>query len=135
MVNLNGYVVNELDFTNELKAPGQLNLETRTNFNVQYMKDANRCIATCVVDMMEKTAPNDFNFKISVRGIFEYEEGMSREEIHTATYDELFPFVRTITCNTFVNAGLPPMMIQKVKMDPSKINVSGGQEEKPGLTS
>lgn len=126
-IKLNGYVVNELDLTNELKQPGKLNISTRASYSVQYAKGDNKCIGTCVVDMMEESAPNDFNFKISVRGMFEYEEGMDRKEIHKMTYDELFPFVRVIVANTFTNAGLPPMMVQKIKMQDENINVGNGQ--------
>lgn len=130
-IKLNGYIVNELDLTNELKQPGKLNISTRASYSVQYAKDENRCIGTCVVDMMEESAPNDFNFKISVRGMFEFEDGMDKKEIHKETYNELFPFVRAIVANTFTNAGLPPMMIQKIKMDDSNINV-GENENNEG---
>jgi len=121
-IKMTGYIVNELDFTNELKQPGNFKLSTRTAFNVQYATNANRCIATCVIDMMEESAPNDLNFKVSVKGMFEYEEGMDKKVIHVMTYDELFPYVRMVVSNTFTMAGLPPMYIQKIKMD--NINVS-----------
>lgn len=122
-IKLNGYIVNELDLTNELKQPGKLNISTRASYNVQYAQNENKCIGTCVIDMMEESAPNDFNFKISVRGMFEFPEGMDKKDIHRETYNELFPFVRVIVANTFTNAGLPPMMVQKIKMDDSNINV------------
>lgn len=128
-IKLNGYVVNELDLTNELKQPGKLNISTRASYNVQYAQNDNKCIGTCVIDMMEESAPNDFNFKISVRGMFEFEEGMDKKEIHKQTYNELFPFVRVIVANTFTNAGLPPMMVQKIKMDDSNINLGGGKDD------
>ena len=123
-IKLNGYIVNELDLTNELKVAGQLNISTRASYNVQYAKESNRCMGVCVIDMMDQNSPNDFNFKISVRGMFEYEEGMDKKEIHKETYNELFPFVRMLIANTFTNAGLPPMMVQKIKMDDSNINVN-----------
>lgn len=128
-IKLNGYVVNELDLTNELKQPGKLNISTRASYNVQYAQNENKCIGTCVIDMMEESAPNDFNFKISVKGMFEFEEGMDKKEIHKQTYNELFPFVRVIVANTFTNAGLPPMMVQKIKMDDSNINLGGRKDE------
>ncbi len=124
-VKLEGYTVNELDLSNELQGPGQLDIESRTTFNVQYIKDTNRCVANCIIDLMKKDAPNEFNFKISIKGMFLYEEGMDRKLIHTETYDALFPYIRLISANVFVNAGMPPIPIQKVKMDTEKINVSG----------
>lgn len=122
-IKLNGYIVNELDLTNELKQPGKLNISTRASYNVQYAQNENKCIGTCVIDMMEESAPNDFNFKISVKGMFEFSDGMDKKDVHRETYNELFPFVRVIVANTFTNAGLPPMMIQKIKMDDTNINV------------
>ena len=41
------------------------------------------------IDMMEKTHPMDFNFKISATALFDCEEGMDKKEIHKKAYDEI----------------------------------------------
>ena len=60
-----GIQVNEIDMSNELQGQVKLDIEQRASFNVKYTQDMKHCIATCVVDMMNKNAPNDFNFKIT----------------------------------------------------------------------
>ena len=71
-----GIQVNEIDMSNELQGQVKLDIEQRASFNVKYTQDMKHCIATCVVDMMNKNAPNDFNFKISVRASFDIEGEM-----------------------------------------------------------
>ena len=74
-----GIQVNEIDMSNELQGQVKLDIEQRASFNVKYTQDMKHCIATCVVDMMNKNAPNDFNFKISVRASFDIEGEMEKK--------------------------------------------------------
>ena len=120
-----GIQVNEIDMSNELQGQVKLDIEQRASFNVKYTQDMKHCIATCVVDMMNKNAPNDFNFKISVRASFDIEGEMEKKEVHKKAYDEIFPHVRSMVITFFVNSGLPPIAIPKVKMDDANIKVSG----------
>ena len=84
-----GIQVNEIDMSNELQGQVKLDIEQRASFNVKYTQDMKHCIATCVVDMMNKNAPNDFNFKISVRGnvsTYESINNVSTDNSRYATY-------------------------------------------------
>ena len=47
-------------------------------------------MANLTIDMMEKTHPMDFNFKISATALFDCEEGMDKKEIHKKAYDEIY---------------------------------------------
>lgn len=131
-----GIQVNEIDLTNELKGQVQLDISQRASFNVKYTQDQKHCIANCIVDMMDKVSPNDFNFKISVRASFDCEEGMDKKEIHKKAYDEIYPHVRALAMVFLTNAGLPPIAIPKIKMDESNIKLEGEQgAETDGLYS
>ena len=127
-----GMKVEEIDLTNKLEGQVKLDIEQRESFNVKYTNDNLHCAANLTIDMMEKTAPMDFNFKISATAFLDCEPGMDKKEIHKKAYDEIYPNVRTLITTIMVNAGLPPIVIPKVKMDDSNIKLAGNEQENNG---
>ena len=127
-----GMKVEEIDLTNKLEGQVKLDIEQRASFNVKYTNDNLHCAANLTIDMMEKTAPMDFNFKISATAFLDCEPGMDKKEIHKKAYDEIYPNVRTLITTIMVNAGLPPIVIPKVKMDDSNIMLAGNEQENNG---
>ena len=127
-----GMKVEEIDLTNKLEGQVKLDIEQRASFNVKYTNDNLHCAANLTIDMMEKTAPMDFNFKISATAFLDCEPGMDKKEIHKKAYDEIQPNVRTLITTIMVNAGLPPIVIPKVKMDDSNIKLAGNEQENNG---
>lgn len=124
-----GLKVEEIDLTNKLEGQVQLDIAQRASFNVKYTNDNLHCVATLTIDMMEKSAPMDFNFKICASAFLDCEAGMEKREIHKKAYDEIYPHVRALVMTIMVNAGLPPIAIPKVKMDDSNIKVAGEKGE------
>ena len=120
-----GIKVNEIDLTNQLEGQVKLDISQRASFNVKYTNDQLHCMATLTIDMMEKSAPMDFNFKLSATAFMDCEAGMDKKEIHKKAYDEIYPHVRALITTILVNAGMPPIVVPKVKMDESNIKVSG----------
>lgn len=127
-----GMKVEEIDLTNKLEGQVKLDIEQRASFNVKYTNDNLHCAANLTIDMMEKTAPMDFNFKISATAFLDCEPGMDKKEIHKKAYDEIYPNVRTLITTIMVNAGLPPIVIPKVKMNDSNIKLAGNEQENNG---
>ena len=127
-----GMKVEEIDLTNKLEGQVKLDIEQRASFNVKYTNDNLHCAANLTIDMMEKTAPMDFNFKISATAFLDCEPGMDKKEIHKKAYDEIYPNVRTLITTIMVNAGLPPIVIPKVKMDDSNIKLAGNEQKNNG---
>lgn len=127
-----GMKVEEIDLTNKLEGQVKLDIEQRASFNVKYTNDNLHCAANLTIDMMEKTAPMDFNFKISATAFLDCEPGMDKKEIHKKAYDEIYPNVRTLITTIMVNAGLPLIVIPKVKMDDSNIKLAGNEQENNG---
>ena len=127
-----GMKVEEIDLTNKLEGQVKLDIEQRASFNVKYTNDNLHCAANLTIDMMEKTAPMDFNFKISATAFLDCEPGMDKKEIHKKACDEIYPNVRTLITTIMVNAGLPPIVIPKVKMDDSNIKLAGNEQKNNG---
>lgn len=124
-----GLKVEEIDLTNKLEGQVKLDISQRASFNVKYTNDNLHCMATLTIDMMEKSAPMDFNFKISATAFLDCEAGMDKKEIHKKAYDEIYPHVRALVMTIMVNAGLPPIAVPKVKMDDSNIKMSGEKNQ------
>ncbi len=127
-----GMKVEEIDLTNKLEGQVKLDIEQRASFNVKYTNDNLHCAANLTIDMMEKTAPMDFNFKISATAFLDCEPGMDKKEIHKKAYDEIYPNVRTLINTIMVNEGLQPKVIPKLKMDDSNIKLAGNEQENNG---
>ena len=123
-----GVKVEEIDLTNRLKPENNIDISQRASFNVKYSEDNMHCAANLTIDMMEAKDPNGFNFKISVTAFLDCEPGMDKKEIHVKAYDEVYPHARAIANTIFATAGLPPFVIPKVKMDPSKIVIKDNDE-------
>lgn len=130
-----GIKVDEIDLTNKLEGQKKLDIAQRASFNVKYTNDNLHCMANLTIDMMDKAAPMDFNFKISATAFMDCEPGMEKTEIHKKAYDEIYPHVRALVTTIMVNAGLPPIVVPKVKMDESNIKVSGQKDADNNLYS
>lgn len=122
-----GIKVEEIDLTNKIEGQAKLDISQRASFNVKYTNDNLHCMANLTIDMMEKNAPMDFNFKISATAFLDCEPGMDKKEIHKKAYDEIYPYVRALVITILTNAGLPPLIIPKVKMDSSNIKIEEGE--------
>lgn len=123
-----GIKIEELDLTNRVQGQKQLDLSQRASFNVKYTSDNLHCIASLTVDMMDKNEPMDFNFKISTTAFMDCEPDMDKKEIHKKAYDEIYPHVRALIITIMVNAGLPPIVIPKVKMNSENIKIAGEED-------
>ena len=132
-----GIKVDEIDFTNQVQGEAQMDLAQRSSFNVKYTEDNLHCMANLVIDMMDKTDPMKFNFKFSATAFLDCEPGMDQIEIHKKAYDEIYPHVRALVATIITTAGLPPIHIPKVKMEPENIQVNKGKQDdnSTGFTS
>jgi preprotein translocase subunit SecB len=119
-----GLKVEEIDLTNKLEGQVQLDISQRAAFNVKYTSDNLHCMANLTIDMMDNKAPMDFNFKVSATAFLDCESGMDKKEIHKKAYDEIYPHVRALVMSIMVNAGLPPIVVPKVKMEEENIKLS-----------
>jgi len=129
-----GLKVEEIDLTNKVQGEVQMDISQRATFNVKYTEDNRHCAANLIIDMMDKNAPMNFNFKVNVTAFLDCDEGMDQKEIHLLAYSEVYPHVRAIANAVFATAGLPPIVIPKIKMDPEKIKIGEDAEEKNGGT-
>ncbi len=124
-----GYRVEELDLTNKIEADREIEISQRSQFNVKYTDDFKHCVANLIVDIMDQNNPMEFNYKISGLAYLDCEGNIDQKEIHKLAYEEIFPHVRATTISVMAQAGLPPIGIQKIKIDDSNIEVVEGNKD------
>lgn len=122
MVELKGYKVNSISFENKVQNGTQLKLQNQVKYNVNYIDAENRCVG--ILDFrVSDSDMNPFEIRIEMVAEFVYQEGDEKPEIHTGTFDQLFPFLRQIINNLTSMSGMPGLLIPIMKLDKNSVSV------------
>lgn len=124
MVELKGYKVNKLEIENKAKPGTQLKLQNQVKYNVNYMDDAKKCLGMLEFRITDSEM-NPFEVKLEMVAEFSYGEGDEKPDIHTASFDQMFPFVRMIINNLTSLTGMPGLMIPIMKLNRDTVTVGG----------
>lgn len=110
----------EITFVNRMAAGGRITLSFRYNHQLRYPAP-NIAHAELSVMAEDKESPDKFKLKLVQTGVFSVPDDMSREEIHVATFSEMYPYMAAL-CNTVsAAAGIPPIRIPKIKIDSENV--------------
>lgn len=128
MVQLLGYKVNKLEIENRVKPKTQLKLQNQVKYNVNYMDEVKKCVG--ILDFRITDADmNPFEIKIELAAEFSFSETDQKPDIHTESFDQIFPFLRMIVNNVSSFTGMPGLMIPIMKLNKDTVTV-GKPEEK-----
>lgn len=117
---LNAYKISHINFKNTLANGTKLELNNKYSYNVKYSNN-NVCEGILAVEIKDKNGNQNFIIELTVQGIFRFDPALSREEIHVATFRELFPYARVFISNLTVTAGMPPITIPPIDMEKQEI--------------
>ena len=132
MIQMKGYKINTLEFENKVDNGTQLKLQNQVKYNVNYMDDDNRCVG--IVEFRVADADmNPFEIRVEMVAEFAYEDGDEKPDIHTGSFDQIFPFVRQIINSITAMSGIPALMIPIVKLDRESVAVNTPQSEESQL--
>lgn len=123
MVELKGYKVNHLEIENKVKNGVQLKLKNQLKYNVNYMDDNKTCVAVMELRVTDEDL-NPFEIKLEMIAEFTYGANDDKADIHTTSFDQLFPFVRQIIHTTTANTGIPGLMIPIMRLDKKTVQVN-----------
>ena len=127
MVELKGYKVNSISFENKVKNGTQLKLQNQVKYNVNYMDDDNRCVG--IVEFRVADADmNPFEIRAEMVSEFAYEDGDEKPDIHTGSFDQIFPFLRQVINNITSMSGMPGLMIPIMKLNRDTVSVGKPEE-------
>lgn len=133
MIELKGYKVNRLEIENRAKPGTQLKLQNQLKYNVNYMDDNKTCVGRLELRIMDADL-NPFEIKIEMVAEFTYGEEDEKPDIHTGSFDQLFPFVRQIVNTAASFTGMPGLLIPIMKLNKDTVRVNNnpkGGEQSP----
>ena len=128
MIELKGYKINSISFENKVQNGTQLKLQNQVKYNVNYIEAENRCVG--VLDFrVSDSQMNPFEIRIEMAAEFTYQEGDEKPDIHTGSFDQLFPFLRQIINNLTTMSGMPGLLIPIMKLRRDSVSVGKPKEE------
>lgn len=129
MVELKGYKVNSISFENKVQNGAQLKLQNQVKYNVNYIDAENRCIGILEFRVADADM-NPFEIRIEMVAEFVYQEGDEKPDIHTGSFDQLFPFLRQVINNITSMSGMPGLMIPIMKLNKDTVTVAKPKDDK-----
>lgn len=130
MIELKGYKVNKLEIENKVKAGTQLKLQNQLKYNVNYINDNKTCIGIMELKISDADM-NPFEIKLEMVAEFNYGSEDEKPDIHTGSFDQLFPFVRQIVNTVTSFTGMPGLMIPIMKLNKNTVRVNEPTESSP----
>ena len=115
-----GYRAKDLEFHGHLAPGAKIRLENKYSYNVRY-GSGNICVAELTCQVFDKDAPEKFKVAVIIEGIFSYPDDLSREQIHVASYKELFPYARVLVSTITSAAGVPPVVLPVADIESQSI--------------
>lgn len=134
MVELKGYKVNRLEIENKAKPGVQLKLQNQVKYNVNYMDAEKKCVGFLELRITDADM-NPFELKIEMAAEFTYAEDDDKAEIHTSSFDQLFPFVRQIVCTAASFTGMPGLLIPIMRLNKDSVKVGAPNPPVPDESS
>ncbi len=123
MVELKGYKVNRLEIENKAQPGTQLKLQNQLKYNVNYMDNDKKCVGMLELRITDADM-NPFELKLEMVAEFIYGDEDEKPDIHTSSFDQLFPFVRQTVCTAASFTGMPGLLIPIMKLNKNKVKVA-----------
>lgn len=123
MVELKTYRITNIEFKNQVKNNTQLQLRNQVKYNVNYMESVNKCVGILSF-RIEDADLNPFEFKLDIIADFSYDVDDEKPDIHTGSFDQLFPYVRMIVSTVTNLAGIPGLNIPTIKLNKNTVNIA-----------
>lgn len=129
MVELRGYKVNKLELENKVKNGTQLKLQNQVKYNVNYLSDNETCVGLLEFRVSDAEL-NPFEIKLELVAEFKYNANEDEKaDIHTTSFDQIFPFVRQIIHTSTAFTGIPGLMIPVMKLNKNTVQVNNKDNE------
>lgn len=130
MVELKGYKVNSLSIENKVPSGTQLKLQNQLKYNVNYMDNDSRCIGIMELRIADADL-QPFEIKLEMVAEFTYTADDEKPDIHTGSFDQLFPFARQIVNTVTSFTGMPGLMIPIMKLNKDTVRVGAPIKDEP----
>ena len=136
MVELLTFKVNTLSFENKVPNGTEIKLGKQFSYNVNYFGEENRCLGLLDFRINDEQL-RPFSIRVEIEALFSYGEDDEREDIHTESFEQIFPFLRQIIHSTTAMSGVPGLIIPAVHIDKNSVKIADKEngEENGGENS
>lgn len=133
MVQIKGYKVNKLEIENRAQNGIQLKLQNQVKYNVNYLEN-NTCVGLLEFRILDADM-QPFELKMEIVAQFSFDDGDDKADVHTESFDALFPFVRQIVNTVTGFSGISGLFIPVVKLNKDNVKTVGPNRDEPESSS
>ncbi len=123
MAELLSFKVNSITFENKVPNGTEIKLAKQFSYNINYFGEEKRCVGMLDFRVNDEQL-RPFSIRVEMEALFSYADGEEREDIHTQSFEQLFPFLRQIIHSVTAMSGLPGLIIPAVHIDKSNIRIN-----------
>lgn len=131
MVQLKGYKINSISFENKVQNGAELKLQNQVKYNVNYMDTENVCVGILNFRVSDADM-QPFEIKIEMLAEFAYDSGDEKPDIHTQSFDQIFPFLRQTINTITATSGMPGLMIPIMTLNRDAVAVGNANKSNEG---
>lgn len=124
MVQIQGYKVNKLYMENTVQNGTELQLQNQAKYNVNYMDGAHKCVGILSFRITDANM-NPFEIQIDLVAEFTYDDSDDKADIHTQSFDLVYPFLRQIVNQMATHCGVPGLLIPVMRLNKDTVTVGG----------
>lgn len=103
--------VQTLSFEKKVSSEVQLQIQTKTNYNVYYAEDGNSCIGDFYVEILPVDNSEQLKIRYHSKSLFKIHDAVLDDNlkklIHVEIYDKIFPMCNMMIRNFAASVGLP----------------------------
>ncbi len=123
MIELRAFKVNKLEVENKVAPGTQLKLQNQLKYNVNYMDGDKKCVGIMELRVADADL-QPFEIKIEAVAEFSYGDEDAKPDIHTGSFDQLFPFIREIIHNVTGYTGMSGLLIPIIRLNKDTVKVA-----------
>ena len=128
MVELNTFKVSSINFENRVPNGTEIKLNKQFSYNVNYFGEEKRCLGKLDFRISDEEL-KPFSIRVELEALFTYGDEDEREDIHTESFEQIFPFLRQIIHSTTAMSGVPGLIIPAVHIDKNNVKVADKVDE------
>ncbi len=127
-LQLKRQVFREVSMKADIRENGKIEIGSKFNFSINFAAGNKSCTATLRQTVEKKDDPAVFCVNVEAVGVFFCDECATPEDkrrTHVEAYRWLFPYVQRRIAQLFVDAGLPPLLVEMAQMREEDVLIVG----------
>ena len=127
MLKLERIFYPEIHSSVNIQEEGSMEIENRFSLNVNFDNKNQKCISTFEIQSVCKAHEDWFNVGVKIVGIFSCEKvdtDEDKKQIHTESYDTLFPYAQSVISELTTKAGMVPLILEKAPINFGEVKIT-----------